>query len=64
MSSKANKSIDSILNSYDFQKVSDLTKEQFSEILLEIFNEFTTDSSLNRKTSESRHHSHSHRHRH
>ncbi len=62
MSSKTNKIIDSILNSYDFEKVSDLTKEQFSEILSEIFNESTTDSTLDKKTSKSRHHSHRHRH--
>lgn len=63
MSSKTDKIIDSVLNSYDFERISDLTKEQFSEILSKIFNGSLADSTLTRRTSESSHH-HSHRHKH
>lgn len=63
MSSKTDKIIDSVLDSYDFERISDLTKEQFSEILSKIFNGSLPDSNLTRRTSESSHH-HSHRHRH
>jgi len=62
MSSKNDKIINSVLNSYDFERVSDLTKEQFSEILSKIFNDSLKDSNLTRKSSESDHHSHRHRH--
>lgn len=63
MSSRNDKIINSVLNSYDFERVSDLTKEQFAEILSKIFNDSPTDRDLTRKSSESDHH-HRHRHRH
>ncbi|WP_368488313.1 hypothetical protein [Clostridium sp. BJN0013] len=60
MSSRTDKIVDSVLDSYDFEKVSDLTKEQFSEILSKIFNKSLADSDHTQRTSESDHH---HRHR-
>lgn len=61
MSSRSDKIISSILNSYDFEKVSDLSKEQFFEILSKIINESLADTTLTRRSSGTDHH---HRHRH
>ncbi|MEY8000837.1 hypothetical protein AB8U03_11635 [Clostridium sp. Mt-5] len=64
MSSVTDKIVNSVLDSYNFEEVSDLTKEQFSEILSRILDNSLSNRTIIGKTPKPNHHHRTHRHRH